>query len=617
MQSQTLTPFDLFGNQVRYTVPLFQRPYVWTRDRQWEPLWEDVRTVAERLLEAKEAQGLGGHTTEAIPHFLGAIVLDQKLVPTGFIQERQVIDGQQRLTTLQLLLDAAQEVVAAHGTESDAAALRGLIMNDRELTHSPDQVFKVWPTNYDREAFEAAMTDEVGIPDGLADSSIVKAHQFFGESISTWAELTGDPDKVRVRLNALASALRQYLRLVVIDLESGDNAQVIFETLNHRGTPLLAADLIKNAIFRQAESDGLDVEQLYESSWKRFDSKHWRKEIVQGRLRKPRVDVFFNYWLVMRTGREVPADRIFTDFSDYVRASNADLESTVGDLNHHASVFEQFDQFPSHSLAGTFVYRVLQVLDQGVMAPVLLWLFGQPEDVYEPGQKDKALQALESWAVRRMICRWTTRAVNRTIIDLVELLVASGPRRAGDEVVKFLLSKEGEAAGWPTDQDVVGAIEVAPLYKAITRARLRMLLEALEDDRRTPKSEEEHCHRWRLTIEHIMPQGWREHWHLPGFDHPEVESSRRDSLVHTLGNLTLVNNKLNPALSNRPWTDPETSTRGLGDTGKRSIIDDNSVLLLNHDIIQQHVDAWSEDSVTERGRHLGHRIITIWPRGDV
>lgn len=111
MQANTHTPAVIFGSHVRYVVPLFQRPYVWTEDEQWGPLWDDVRTLAERVMEAPVGYG----ATPVAPHFLGAIVLDQQPNPAGFIQVRHVVDGQQRLTTLQLLLDAAQEVTEKHG----------------------------------------------------------------------------------------------------------------------------------------------------------------------------------------------------------------------------------------------------------------------------------------------------------------------------------------------------------------------------------------------------------------------------------------------------------------------------------------------------------------------
>jgi hypothetical protein len=140
VKAQTLTPSAIFGYHVRYVVPLFQRPYVWSEARQWAPLWEDIRVVAERLLDAPAGFG----APAVAPHFLGAIVVDQPQVPTSYIAARQVIDGQQRLTTLQLILDAAQWVAERLGTPSDAKALRVLVLNERDIAQEAHEVFKVW-----------------------------------------------------------------------------------------------------------------------------------------------------------------------------------------------------------------------------------------------------------------------------------------------------------------------------------------------------------------------------------------------------------------------------------------------------------------------------------------
>ena len=109
MKTDILTPKELFRKDVHYTIPPFQRPYVWTQDDQWEPLWENVCNVAEDYLEQRDT---GSDSVEAEantkPHFLGAIVLQQVATAARHIEQREVIDGQQRVTTLQLLLDAVQ-----------------------------------------------------------------------------------------------------------------------------------------------------------------------------------------------------------------------------------------------------------------------------------------------------------------------------------------------------------------------------------------------------------------------------------------------------------------------------------------------------------------------------
>ena len=166
MKTDILTPKTLFQQEIRYTIPRFQRPYVWTHDEQWEPLWDDVRNVAERYLE--ELENCDGNAVEAekatVKHFLGAIVVQQVPTATRDIDRREVIDGQQRMTTMQLLLDATQQVCEKLGLEQNAYGLSKLVANDERLvkTENPHHVFKLWPTRTDREAFRHAMDNGAG-----------------------------------------------------------------------------------------------------------------------------------------------------------------------------------------------------------------------------------------------------------------------------------------------------------------------------------------------------------------------------------------------------------------------------------------------------------------------
>src|SRR4051812_35298615 len=341
MKATPLSPAEIFGNQIRYVVPLFQRPYVWDEDKQWAPLWEDVARVAETVLETP-VPAYGPRLVP--PHFLGAVVVESQHTGVNYISVRGVVDGQQRMTTLQLLMDATQAVVAQHGDPQDAQALEVLVLNPAQLSPNKDERFKVWPTDRDQAAFRAAMDDEQPVPAELRTSLVVRAHEFFTAQVRDWAAVTGDPDKVRARLNALTVALRDFLKIVVIDLEPGDNAQVIFETLNHRGTPLLAADLIKNLVFQSAQAQGLDVGQLYAQSWATLDGDYWRQQVAQGRLYKPRIDVFMQYWLTMRRLQEVGTDQIFVEFRRYLESDFAPpLPQLISELVADASVFSRLD----------------------------------------------------------------------------------------------------------------------------------------------------------------------------------------------------------------------------------------------------------------------------------
>ena len=164
LETQVRTPQSVFLLPQRLVVPLFQRPYVWNLDNQWEPLWSDVARLAERYLASPASR----HQ----PHFLGAVVLQQVMKPIGHLQERMIIDGQQRLTTLQLLLDALHAELVRVGATSPAARLESLVTNDTPFRTRPEDRFKVWPTNRDRPAFNAVMSATPPVITTHSDSAV-------------------------------------------------------------------------------------------------------------------------------------------------------------------------------------------------------------------------------------------------------------------------------------------------------------------------------------------------------------------------------------------------------------------------------------------------------------
>ena len=223
----------------RLAVPLFQRPYVWNQENQWEPLWNDLVRLAERVLNRP--------SDKHYPHFLGAVVLQQTPKQTGLMQERTIIDGQQRLTTLQLLLDALAAELETVNALMPAKRIEQLVANGDAFRSKAEDAFKVWPTNRDRPPFNAVMGakppvdyDALGYP----GERIVQAHRFFSEQSREWLSIDGSTAAVK-RAEAIEMVARELLQMVVIDLAADENAQEIFETLNARGAQLTAADLIE------------------------------------------------------------------------------------------------------------------------------------------------------------------------------------------------------------------------------------------------------------------------------------------------------------------------------------------------------------------------------------
>lgn len=596
MKADILNLRQLFQKDVRYVVPTFQRPYVWNQDDQWEPLWEDVRNVAERYLDQLAKTGEGGAARaeqNTGSHFLGAVVVQQRPFAASEIETRHVIDGQQRLTTLQLLLDAAQEVLEAH-EYLEGRRLTRYVLNHEDLTSGDHSLrFKVWPSSADQDAFCRAM--ENGAPtDGFEGSAIVQAHEFFQLQVEQWLV---DGENASQRAHALEAALVGLLELVVIDIDPDDDSNVIFETLNARGTPLLASDLIKNLVLLTAESEGIDPEHLSTDQWSEFDQSWWREEVRQGRIVRPRIDTYLNYWLVTRTQRDVLASDVFPSFRRYLETASS-VSDIVVDIRATADVYSRLQGIEEDAELSEFLYR-WRVMDIRVLTPVLLWLLGQ-HDPGDDGLK-QTLRTLESYLVRRMLCRMTSQDYNRLFLDLLARLAAAPPHEAHDLSSDLLTRQTAEARLWPDDARLRAAIEDLPLYRLLTRGRLRFVLEAIEDDLRSPKAEYPNAPRGSLTIEHVMPQGWHANWPLKVSDSRAEAIARRDHLVHTMGNLTLVTRRLNPSLSNARWRTKKTK------------LAKHSRLELNLELAELENKKWDEAAILQRSRLLGDRVVALWP----
>lgn len=586
----------------RLVVPLFQRPYVWNEENQWEPLWSDVVRLAERILLRP--------TDRHHPHFLGAVVLQQVQKQTGQMQERTIIDGQQRLTTLQLLMDALGAELQVSNPNS-ALKLDALVTNPEHYRAKSVDRFKVWPTNRDRPAFNAVMGAEPPLDyEKIAHPGerIVEAHKYFTGRVREWLA-TGITSNLKERCEAIETAVRDLLQIVVIDLGPDENAQEIFETLNARGAQLTSADLIKNFIFQRLLETGADVEAAYEDSWKEFETGFWETEVSVGRLRYPRTAIFLNHWLVARTGEEILAREVFDRFKQFSEDSAQPMRLLLREIHSAARVYKEFVTSASASSGsisrlGLFNYRT-GVLESEVIKPLILYLYDPEESGIPEAQLSKALDVVESWMVRRMLVRATTKNYNRVVAELISLLRREDRNKAGDLIAKYFSSQSTESSYWPDDLEVGSELTELLAYRRLSRARLRMVLEALEDDARGWKNGEpglggERVARGRYAIEHVMPRKWQDHW--------PIESSNseqdRDRIIHTLGNLTLLTTKLNSKISNGAW---------VGESGKRESLHAHDVFFLNRQILRQSDQGWTDEAIRLRTRSLVDALVRIWP----
>ncbi|GAB2820888.1 DUF262 domain-containing protein [Alpinimonas psychrophila] len=598
MLTQVKTPQEIFFNPQRLLVPLFQRPYVWSQEGQWAPLWDDIRRVAGRV-ERHE---------QATPHFLGAVVLQQQQTEIGTLGVRTIIDGQQRLTTLQLFLDAVHDRVQTAGFENLAKQVLGLVQNPVYFTNTKEDEFKVWPTNRDRAAFNEVMSAPTPVDYTAlkaASSRMALAHKFFSGEIGAWLE-EGDSE---TRATALVQTISNYLQIVVIDLQVDEDAQEIFETLNARGTPLTAADLIKNFVFQRLEASPAESEKAYRKYWEEFETPFWEKEVSAGRILYSRSSLFLTQWLVSKTLKDVPAREVFSQFKHHVTDASTPVDALLPKVRESAGIYRDFTEGAAVAdgplnRVNMFVYRTA-TLDSEVVKPLLLWLL-DPELAKIPGpQLNLALVSLESWLVRRAFVRGSTKAYNRFIVDMMKIASAAPRETAGTTIRDTLARQDSPNTYWPGDAEIRRELKTLPIYRRFARGRLRMVLEAIEDhrrgfDQRSPL-DVQRVVRGACTIEHVMPQEWRAFW--PGAEIDE-QGVLRDDTIQTLGNLTLITQALNSKVSNGAWE---------GEKGKKKSFSKFTTLLLTRQVCEEGEKDWDDERIHARTVSMIDDILQIWP----
>lgn len=594
----------------RYVIPTFQRDYEWTQEGQWELLFEDLDSVAGRLGAARtEAEATGTSKARAerniAPHFLGAVVCDQLPSPTGGLTLSAVIDGQQRLTTLQLLLRGMLDVLQETGSGSIGKVKR-LLENPTDVIDHPHERHKLWPRRKDRDVWPVAMADEVPTY-GPGDHLYLQARRFFAESVRNALK---DEDG-RDRTDDLVDALLGLFKLVVIDLDDNDDAQVIFEVLNGRQTPLSASDLVKNLLFLRGElADEQELETLYDAYWAEFDEPWWKKRIGTGHAARARRDVLLSVWLTAVSGAEANVGRLYSEVRQYLASGNRKTEDILIELSEYRRAYKAiYGALDPGSPRLAQAYRNLVTLKVQTAIPLLAWLRTLPEEILSPADHERAVSAVESWVLRRMILRANTRGYNAAFLAVLKTARAAArapEANIADAIIQALLDGPNSVS-WPSDDEVKSAFIQDRFYDRFTQERIRLILGAIDTQMRAdnPKTEPAVFDYTKLQIEHLMPQRWERHWPLPADvsgdpAQRELAISERSAAVDRIGNLTLVTSAFNQGVSNLGWEQ------------KRPELAAQSALQLNLPIVA--TEHWDEGTILARGEVLAEIVCRIWPR---
>lgn len=633
MDATTYELRSILGNERRFLIPTFQRDYEWTEKEQWSLLFDDLVATANRLAMARTSAELTGETASkaekrVAPHFLGAIVLDQLPSKAGQLDRRAVIDGQQRLTTIQLLIRALADVLA-EASSPRVKQLQRLIFNPVDDPHAePDSKYKVWPRRHDRDSWRAVMDDDPSL--APADHLYGDARRYFAKRArsATSSALTTDiadegtataGDGVEdvamsdampadiVDIDTLVDAAIGLFKLVSIDLDDNDDAQVIFEVLNGRQTALSAADLVKNLLFLRAEvADEDELQDLHDRYWAPLETPWWKASIGRGHAARPRRELLLAAWLTAQQETEANVGHLYGEIRRYI----AERDRKVHDVLTEIAAYRNAYQRVTHATVVTATartadaYRRINTLGITTAQPLLLWLETLPVGVLSAFEHESAVTAVESWIVRRLLAKRNTRGYSKVLI--AALINAKKYLRDGGSdgngVVQAIIAKlDDEKLTWPTDDELIATLVNERFYDFHSQQRVRMVLSAIDEhiSRANSMSEQLRPNYDALQIEHLMPYSWQTHWPL-SVDQDSETTRNRDTAVQTLGNLTLLTETLNPSLSNGPWS------------SKRPKIWSHSKLQLNNGLGAE-VETWDETAIRARGAVLAAAAVEIWP----
>lgn len=541
MQASETKLRQLIEGTKQYVVPLFQRPYSWS-DKQWKTLWTDV------LEQSRHDDGR--------PHFFGSIVTTAvKSVPQG-VSKHLLIDGQQRITTIQVFLAAVRDLADRAGDERLRKRIDGqYLINEYE---DGDERLKVLPTQEDRAAFGAIIRREAVPPGGLA-----LCYQFF---ISRLDRLGLD------QLDTIQRALMDRLSLVSITCDEHDNPHLIFESLNAKGEKLTPADLIRNFILMRV--DVRDQERLYKAYWFPI------QKALDGTLTE-----FVRHYL-MKEGKVLTEADVYFELKDRLTNSTPkQAEDFLRDLHRHGMDYARFIG-SRQDVDEDVAQRLDRIrrLKVTVAYPFLLRVFNACDDgLLSRDQLLETLDLLESFVIRRLICNEPTNQLRRMLPPVFD--AAGGPSPT------FLDGLREQLGGkrCPDDASFAEALATEPLYSTTEKnIRLRIILERLE----TSYNHKEPAPLAGAQVEHVLPQTLTPEWEQE-LGQNALEHWER--LLHTLGNLTLT--QYNSELSNNPYHVKRAKFAA-------------SHYDLNRDFA--HIERWTPDAIRERGRALARRALTIW-----
>ncbi|KRI63281.1 DUF262 domain-containing protein [Acinetobacter pittii] len=583
----------------QYHIPFFQRPYVW-KIENWQ---EFIESVIEQTEMASDSES---------EHFIGTIIVQQKESTKIGAIEYDLVDGQQRLTTICLLLKAIQDLAQKEATKNWIQTL--LTFTDSEAELCP----RIIHSRKDVELFESILFDashnEKSWKDfeklskdqwddyfnkALEHKTVLGCYLYFRNAVNKYLNSKNiDIDTQDQLIKKIVQTILIKLPVIHMALSKKDDVQEIFDTINSQGVKLTTAELLKNFLFKNNEKSI----KLYQENWYSIfeanedDIEFWSSDRTSGRMRRSTMELFLYSYLVITKESTVKLEKLFREYKNLIKQKNQDeLVALIKDLKQHAEVYRQIpDGIDLRALSyGEYKKRFFQIaseFDITTIMPLMLFIMKQVKDEAE---LKKILKVLESYIARRTICKMTTKNYNNLFLSLL-VEVKKWDTITSERFLNKLLTYKEDTNIFPSDEQVRKAIFNKALINKYTREVLYIIsLYDLSD----PKVDNHVLSLDGFSLEHLMPKKWQNNWDIP--ETKELIDQNNYKLL-TLGNLALIKGTLNSKLRDAAWS------------SKRKDLDTYSTLKRTRECLDKEI--WDVKQIDERSHSLFKAIMQIWPK---
>ncbi len=537
-------------NKRQYAIPVYQRNYEWSKD-QCIKLFEDIVIAAQRGRE----------------HFCGSVVYSMVKYENN-INHYIVIDGQQRMTTVYLLLKALMDMAV---DESEKSKIEEVLINhDKFQPYSVDasSKLKLKPVKSDNNQLLLLM-------DGKYDE--IDKSSGIWHNYELFCKLINDEQEKGITVSQIYYGLQQ-LTCVDIGLDPEDNAQEIFERINSTGVPLSLADKIRNFVLMV----DVDQEFLYEEYWLKAENL----------FKKSSMEPFFLDYLNFKIDGFAKIEDAYDVFKDFYKNNGYTNETMLKEILHYAEFYHTF--LYGDAKYSNRVNELLLNLQKLKQTTIFLFLFNVFDDLengtIDETELEKILEFFLNYSIRRIICEVASNSLRGLYKTLYSRVFARPENKDHyyDATVSFMVQLTSKDA-FPTDEAFISALKYNNLYRK--NALCKYILTEIENQGK------EQIITDNLTIEHIMPQNknistaWQE---MLGENWMAV----KDKYLHTLGNLTLT--AYNSELGDKPFAEKKEMLDGV-----------TKVVALYADV--KDCDVWNEEAIENRANNLSKTILALYP----